>query len=117
MRWKRLPVLHVPVPVFQLGVRAPQPRAQLVQEQPRVVPSEELLQHLLGLPAAALGVDRLEDRDDVLEQEFGVVGAPCVAVGAAAFSAAATVGGTGTGAGAGVVIVGRAGAAGVDVWV
>jgi hypothetical protein len=109
----------VPVPVFQLGVRAPQPRAQLVQEQPRVVPSEELLQHLLGLPAAAFGVDRLEDRDDVLEQEFGVVGAPCVAVGAAAFSAAATVGGTGTGAGAGagVVIVDRAGAAGVGVWV
>ena len=107
----------MPVPVFQLGVRAPQPRAQLVQEQPRVVPSEELLQHLFGLPAAAFDVDRLEDRDDVLEQEFGVVGASCVAVGVAAFSAtaAATVGGTGTDAGA--VIVDRAGAAGVGVWV
>jgi len=108
----------VPVPVFKLGVRAPQPRAQLVQEQPRVVPSEELLQHLLGLPAAAFDVDRLEDRDDVLEQEFGVVGAPCVAVGAAAFSATATVGGTGTGTvvGACVVIVDGAGAASVGVW-
>ena len=103
------------VPIFQLGVRAPQPRAQLVQEQPRVVPSDELLQHLLGLPAAAFGVDRLEDRDDVLEQEFGVVGAPCVAVGAAAFNATATVGGASTGTGA--IIVDRAGAAGVGVWV
>ena len=113
MRWKRFPILHVPVPVFQLGVRAPQPRAQLVQEQPRVVPSEELLQHLLGLPAAAFDVDRLEDCDDVLEQEFGVVGTPCVAVGTAAFSVTATVGGAGTG----TVIVDRAGAAGVCVWV
>ena len=73
-----LGVLHLAVPGGQARGGAAQPAAQLVQEQARVRPPQEVGQQRLGVPRprAALDVDRLEDRDDVLEQELGVVGAP-----------------------------------------
>jgi hypothetical protein len=43
-----------------------------VQEQAGVLPPQEVGQHGLGLAGAALDVDRLEDGDDVLEEELGV---------------------------------------------
>ncbi len=43
-------------------------------EQPRTIPAQKLAQHLLRLAAAALGIDALEDGDDVFEEEFGVFG-------------------------------------------
>jgi hypothetical protein len=43
-----------------------------VQKQAGVRPPQEVGQHGLGLARAALDVDRLEDGDDVLEEELGV---------------------------------------------
>lgn len=45
-----------------------------------MVATQEIGQHVLRLPAAALRVDGLEDRDDVFEEELGVVGASVAAV-------------------------------------
>lgn len=47
-----------------------------MQEQTRVVSTEELLQHLLGLAGTALDIDRPENGDDVLEQELGIARPP-----------------------------------------
>lgn len=47
-----------------------------MQEEPRVLPPQELLQHVLGLPARALHIHRLQNRHDVLQQELGIVGSP-----------------------------------------
>lgn len=44
-----------------------------MQKQPRVVPPQELRQHVLRLARAARQVHRLQDRDDVLEEELGVL--------------------------------------------
>ncbi len=52
-----------------------------------MLPAQKLAQHLLRLPAASLRVDRLQNRDDVIQQERGVVSA---SVAAAATSATAT---------------------------
>ena len=62
----------MPVPVLEVRVRTAQPSAQLVQEQPRIFPAEELGEHLLRLALRALDVDRLEDGEDVLKEELGV---------------------------------------------
>ena len=70
-----LGILRLPVPLGEGRVRAPKPAAQFVQEEPCVVPSQEVGEHVLRVAAAALCVDGLEDGDDVLEEELGVVDA------------------------------------------
>jgi hypothetical protein len=61
----RIGVLNLAIPLGQRARGTPQPAPQLVQEQPRVRPPQEVGQHRLGLARAALQVDCLEDGDDV----------------------------------------------------
>ena len=56
-------------------MRAPKPAAQFVQKEPSVVPPQEVGEHILRMAAAALCVDGLENGDDVLQEELGVVDA------------------------------------------
>lgn len=67
-----LVVLNMAVPGIH-RVRRPEEAAKLVEKEPAVVPAEEVAQQLLGMAAAFLHVDRLEDGDDVLEHEFRIV--------------------------------------------
>ena len=66
-------ILHRPIPVLQSRIRTPQPSPQLVQEQLRVVPPQEIRQHILRLPRAPHHIHRLEDSDDVFEEELGIL--------------------------------------------
>lgn len=69
--WLRIP--HLPIPNRQRPRRTPQPTPQLVPKQRRVLPPQKIPQHPRRLARAALDVDCLEDGDDVLEEELGVV--------------------------------------------
>ena len=70
-------VLNLTVPRFQALGGTPQPAAKLMPEQPGVIATEKVGEHVFGLAAAALNIDRLENGDNVFEEEFGVVASPC----------------------------------------
>lgn len=61
------------VPVADVAVRTPQPGVQLVKEDTAVGSSKKVCQEVLGMAAAALDVGRLQDGDDVFEEDFGIV--------------------------------------------
>src|SRR6187402_3030021 len=62
-----LVILHMPIPILQRPIRTPQPSPQLVQKQPRILPPQKILQHLLRLPTASLDIHRLQNRHYILE--------------------------------------------------
>lgn len=74
-----LVVLNMAVPGIH-RVRRPEEAAKLVEKEPAVVSAEEVAQQLLGMAAAFLHVDRLEDGDDVLEHKFRIVLSPAPSV-------------------------------------
>lgn len=72
-------ILHLPIPRRQPLRGTPQPAPQLMQEQPGVLPSQKIGQQPLCVTCAgtALDIDCLEDGDNVLEEEFRIVGSAC----------------------------------------
>ncbi len=48
-----------------------------MEEQSRILPSQEVLEQLFGLTRAAFEVDGFEDGDDVFEKKVGVA---CAAI-------------------------------------
>lgn len=47
-----------------------------MQEQPRILPPQKLLQHILRMPPTPLDIHRFQDRNDILQQELRVLGSP-----------------------------------------
>lgn len=43
-----------------------------MQKKPRMVPSNEFLQHVLGLASWALDIHLLQDRQYILEEKLGI---------------------------------------------
>jgi len=44
-----------------------------VEEQPRIGSSDELLQQVFGLPGASFDIYRAQNRDNIFQQEFGII--------------------------------------------
>ncbi len=59
-----------------------------MQKQSRILPPQEILQHLLRLPSTSLYIHRLQDGHYILQQELGIVGAPIRGACCAAATAA-----------------------------
>ena len=66
-------ILDIAVPVLQGCIRAPQPGLQFMQEQTRIVSTQEIAQQFFRLSSAPLHIHCAENRNHVLQQELGVI--------------------------------------------
>ncbi|KAL8658942.1 MAG: hypothetical protein Q9226_000680, partial [Calogaya cf. arnoldii] len=65
---KGVVVLHMTIPIFERGVRAPKPCFEFMQEELGILPPKEFLEHILGLASTTFN-----NSDDILEQKLGIV--------------------------------------------